>query len=90
MIPSCIESDIRGVVLSILSIILGLVIILCPVSLSIGVFLIRLTNKMITLFPLKITLIYIGVIGIFISILTSGINKRKIIEAKNLILKKPL
>ena len=69
MIPSCIESDIRGVVLSILSIILGLVI---------------------TLFPLKITLIYIGVIGIFISILTSGINKRKIIEAKNLILKKPL
>ena len=90
MIPSCIESDIRGVVLSILSIILGLVIILSPVSLSIGVFLTRLTNKMITLFPLKITLIYIGVIGIFISILTSGINKRKILEAKNLILKESL
>ena len=64
MIPSCIKTDIRGIVLSILSIILSLVIILSPVSLSIGVFLTKLTNKMITLFPLKIKLIYIGFIGI--------------------------
>ena len=90
MIPSCIEEDIKGIVLSILSIIIGLVIILCPVSLSIGVFLVRLTNKMITLFPLKITLIYIGLIGILISILTSGINKRKILEVKELIIERPL
>ena len=90
LIPSCIGSDIRGIVLSILSIIIGLIIILCPVSLSIGIFLSRLTNKMITLFPLKITLIYIGFIGILISILTSGINKRKILEVKNLIIKRPL
>ena len=58
LIPSCVESDIKGIVLSI---ILGLII---------------------TLFPLKITLIYIGLIVIFISILTSGINKRKILEEK--------
>ena len=45
---------------------------------------------MITLFPLKITLIYIGFIGIFISILTSRINKRKILEAKHLVIKRPL
>ena len=91
LIPSCIGSDIRGIVLFILSIIIGLlIIILCPVSLSIGVFLSRLTNKMITLFPLKITLIYIGFIGILISILASGINKRKILEVNNLIIKRPL
>ena len=88
LIPSCIEIDIRGIVLSILSIIIGLIIILCPVSLSIGIFLSRLSNKMTTLFLLKITLIYIGFIGILISILTSGINKRKILEVKNLIIKR--
>ena len=69
LIPSCVEIDIRGIVLSILSIIIGLII---------------------TVFPLKITLIYIGFIGILISILTSGINKRKILEVKKLIIKRPL
>ena len=88
MIPSCYEQDIRGIVLSILSIIIGFIIIFCPFSLSIGLFLTRLTNKMNTLFPLKITLIYIGLIGIIISFLTSGINKREILEAKNFYLKK--
>jgi len=88
MIPSCYEQDIRGIVLSILSIIIGFIIIFCPFSLSIGLFLTRLINKMNTLFPLKITLIYIGLIGIIISFLTSGINKREILEAKNFYLKK--
>lgn len=46
---------------------------------------------MMTLFPLKIILIYIGFIGIIISFLTSGINRREILEAKDLLLnKKPL
>ena len=88
LIPSCEEKDTKGIILSILSIILGLIIILCPVSLSIGVFLSKLTNKMMTLFPLKITLIYIGFIGILISFFTSGFNKRKILEVKFLIKKK--
>ena len=88
LIPSCEEEDTRGIILSIISIILALIIILSPFSLSIGVFLSKLTNKMMTLFPLKITLIYIGFIGIFISFFTSGFNKRKILEVKYLIQKK--
>ena len=42
---------------------------------------------MMTLFPLKITLIYFGFIGIIISFLTSGINQREKKETKNLLLK---
>ena len=59
LIPSCEENDIKGIILFILSIILGLIIILSPVTLSIGIFLSKLTNKMMMLFPLKIGLIYI-------------------------------
>lgn len=88
LIPSCEENDTKSIVLSILSIILGLIIIICPISLSIGIFLSKLTNKMMTLFPLKITLIYIGLIGVFISFFTSGFNKRKILEVRDLIKKK--
>ena len=36
---------------------------------------------MITLFPIKITLLFIGILGTFISFITSGINKNKIIES---------
>ena len=87
LIPSCQNNDNIGIASYIVSIIIGLIIIFCPISLSLGVFLSKLTNKMITLFPLKITLIYIGFIGIVYSFFTSGINKRKIREAKNLIVK---
>lgn len=33
---------------------------------------------MITVFPLKITLIFVGVLGILLSIITSGFNKKLI------------
>lgn len=36
---------------------------------------------MITLFPIKITLLFIGILGTFISFITSGINKSKILES---------
>ena len=49
LIPSCVENDIRWIVLSILSIIIGLIIILCPVSLSIGIFLSWLNYFFITI-----------------------------------------
>ena len=88
LIPSCEENDTKGIILSILSIILGLIIILSPVTLSIGIFLSKLTNKMMTLFPLKIGLIYIGFFGIFISFFTSGFNKRKLLEEKDIKKKK--
>ena len=84
LIPSCEENDTKGIILSILSIILGLIIILSPVTLSIGIFLSKLANKMMSLFPLKIALIYIGFFGIFISFF----NKRKLLEVKDLIKKK--
>ena len=46
-----------------------------------GVYLFKLKSKMITLFPIKITLLFIGFLGTFISFVTSGINKNKIIES---------
>lgn len=69
-------------ILYIISIIISIIIILSPVSLSIGLFLSVLPKKMITLFPLKLLLIYIRIFGFIISILTSGINKSKILEVK--------
>ena len=54
---------------------------LCPISLCIGTYLIKLTDKMITIFPIKITFIFIGVIGTVISFLLSGINMKTIKEA---------
>ena len=89
LIPSCTECQIKEMILYIISIIISIIIILSPVSLSIGLFLTVLTKKMITLFPLKLLLIYIGVFGFIISILTSGINKSKILEVKES-LEKPL
>ena len=56
---------------------------LCPITLCIGTFLTKLTDKMITIFPFKITLIFLGSFGTIISFLLSGINQKTIIESVN-------
>ena len=70
--------NIKGIVICIISIIIGLVVMLSPISLILGLFLTKITDKMITVFPLKITLIFVGVLGILLSIITSGYNKKLI------------
>jgi hypothetical protein len=73
LFPSCDCSndnyDIRGIVLSILGIIMGIIIMACPISLCIGEYLVKLTNNMVTIFPIKITFILIGITETFISFL---------------------
>ena len=85
LFPSCDCSnnkfDIRGIVLSILGIFTRIIVMFCPISLCIGTYLIKLTDKMITIFPIKITFIFIGAIGTFISFVLSAINKKTITEA---------
>lgn len=87
LFPSCNCSnknyDTRGIVLSLLGILIGFIIMLCPITLCIGTFLTKLTDKMITIFPFKITLIFLGSFGIIISFLLSGINQKTIIESVN-------
>ena len=82
LIPSCDCSNgiynIKGIIICIISIIVGLIVMLTPISLILGLFLTKITDKMITVFPLKITLIFIGSLGILISIITSGYNKKLI------------
>ena len=51
---------------------------LTPISLILGLYLTKITDKMITVFPLKLTLIFFGVLGILLSIITSGYNKKLI------------
>ena len=58
---------------------------LCPITFCIGTYLIKLTDKMITIFPFKITLIFLGSFGIIISFLLSGINKKTVIESVNIL-----
>ena len=70
--------NIKGIIICIISIIVGLIVMLTPISLILGLFLTKITAKMITVFPLKITLIFIGVLGILLSIITSGYNKKLI------------
>ena len=87
LFPSCNCSnknyDTRGIVLSLLGILIGFIIMLCPITLCIGTFLTKLTDKMITIFPFKITLIFLGSFGTIISFLLSGINQKTIIESVN-------
>ena len=68
--------NIKGIVICIISIIIGLIVMLSPISLILGFYLIKITDKMITLFPIKITYIFIGFLGILLSIITSGYNKK--------------
>ena len=75
------EIDVRGIILSILGILIGVLLMICPISIGIGLYLIQLTEKMITLFPLKITLIFFGGTGTIISFILSGINHKTILEA---------
>ena len=70
--------NIKGIIICIISIIVGLIVMLTPISLILGLFLTKITARMITVFPLKITLIFIGVLGILLSIITSGYNKKLI------------
>ena len=70
--------NIKGIFICIISIILGLIVILTPINLILGLYLTKITSRMITVFPLKITLIFIGFLGILISIITSGYNKKLI------------
>ena len=85
LFPSCDCSnnsyDIKGIVLSLLGIITGFIIMICPISLCIGLYLVKLTNKLITILPIKITFIFIGITGTFLSFLLSGINKKTILES---------
>ena len=75
------ENNIRGIILSILGIIVGIILLVSPFSLIIGLFLSKLCNKMITLLPLKILFIFLGIFGMFISFITSVINKNTILDA---------
>ena len=85
LFPSCDcekkKYDYAGIFSSIVGIVFGIFILFCPVLLGIGTFLIKITDNMFTIFPLKITLIFIGVSGTIISLLFSGINYNTIIEA---------
>ena len=54
---------------------------ICPISLCIGLYLVKLTNKLITIFPIKITFIFIGITGTFLSFLLSIINQKTILES---------
>ena len=81
LFPFCAEKNVRGIVASIISFLIGIVIVFCPFSIGLGFYLYKLKSKMITLFPIKITLLFIGILGTFISFITSGINKNKIIES---------
>ena len=85
LFPSCDCSNdnynIKGIVLSILGIIMGIIIMVCPISLCIGTYLVKLTNDIMTIFPVKITFIFIGITGTFISFILSGVNKKTIINS---------
>ena len=81
LFPFCAENNVRGIVASIFSFLIGIIIMFCPFSIGLGFYLHKLKSQMITLFPIKITLIFIGILGTFISFITSGINKNKIIES---------
>ena len=81
LFPFCAEQNVRGIVTSIISFVIGIIIIFCPFSIGLGIYLYQIKSKMITLFPIKITLLFIGFLGTFISFITSGINKNKIIES---------
>ena len=87
LFPSCDCSNknyhTKGIVLSLLGILIGFIIMLCPITLCIGTFLTKLTDKMITIFSFKITLIFLGSFGTIISFLLSGINQKTIIESVN-------
>ena len=73
--------DATGIGLSIAGIVFGIFILFCPVLLGIGTFLIKITDNMFTIFPLKITFIFIGITGTLISFLLSGFHYNSIIEA---------
>ena len=81
LFPFCSEKNVRGIVASIISFLIGIIITFCPFSISLAFYLHKLKLKMITLFPIKITLLFIGILGTFISFITSGINKNKILES---------
>ena len=81
LFPFFAEQNVRGIVTSIISFVIGIIIIFCPFSIGLGIYLYQIKSKMITLFPIKITLLFIGILGTFISFITSGINKNKIIES---------
>ena len=88
LIPSCDCCNgiykIKGIIICFISIIFGLIIMLTPISLIFGLFLTKITNRMITIFPLKITFIFFGCLGILLSAITSGFNKRLIRESYDL------
>jgi hypothetical protein len=73
--------NLRGIILSISGMIFGVLLMICPFSLGIGIYLVKLTDKMFTIFPIKITFIFIGGTGVIISFILSGINKKTILEA---------
>ena len=72
--------NVRGIILSILGIIFGIIIMFSPVCLCVGTYLIKITDKMMTLFPIKITLILVGALGILLSFITSKFNQNTILE----------
>ena len=76
--------NIRGIILSVLGIILGIILMFSPISLIIASFLIKLTKNMITIYPLKITLILSGLLGVLFSFISSKFNKKTILEAKRI------
>lgn len=80
----CCESercDKPGFFISLLGVLFSIFLMICPIFICFGFYLLKITETYTALFPIKFTLLFIGILGIIISFSFSKIKKNSIVAS---------
>ena len=72
------KCDKPGFIISLIGVLISIFLMICPVIICLGAFLLKITETYTSLFPIKFTLLFIGIIGTLISFSFSKIKKNSI------------
>ena len=75
------QCDKPGFIISLIGVFFSLFLMICPIFICFGVYLLKITQSITDIFPIKFTLLFIGIIGTITSFSFSFIKKNAIIAS---------
>ena len=75
------ECDKPGFIISLIGVFFSLFLMICPIFICFGVYLLKITQSITDIYPIKFTLLFIGIIGTITSFSFSFIKKNAIIAS---------
>ena len=75
------DCDRPSFIISLIGILFSIFLMVCPIIICIGIYLLKITESITDLYPIKFTILFIGIIGTILSFSFSFIKKNAIINS---------